>query len=154
MQRRFSLCFLLLLTLLSGCAAWREGFDLEQPRVDLVDLRVLDMGLMQQRYAVVLNVQNPNSREIPVQGLSYQLKLAGEPFAHGVSAKSFTLPAYGETQLEVELTTNLVTTVRRVQALLENDEQSLSYDFSGKIDVARIGKIPFQNEGELSLRGR
>lgn len=145
------LCALTLL-MLAGCAALQPR--LEQPNINLVGFKVRDVGLLRQRYVLTLSVQNPNKQSIPVRGMSYALKIAGDDFAKGVTPKAFTLPAYGETEVEVELTTNLISTLRQLQALMDKGEDVVSYQLTGKLDVAADfydGVLPFTNQGELKL---
>lgn len=142
------------LLLLAGCALLRPS--LEQPRISLVDFRLGEVGVFQQHYTLVLAVQNPNRLSIPVRGMSYTLNIAGDEFARGVSPRKFTLAPYEETEVEVEVTTNLISTVRRLQALLQGDgDIALGYELTGHLDVASQaydGILPFQSRGELRLR--
>lgn len=143
--------WLLCLTLLAACATFPGR--LEEPTIDLVGLDVREIGLLQQRYVLTLAVQNPNARAIPVQGMSYRLEIGGQAFARGVSSRAFTLPAYGQTTVDVELTTNLLSTLRHMQTLLERNPDKLDYRLSGKLDVdlPLIGTLPFENKGEFRL---
>ena len=141
---------LLCLLMLSACASLLRP-QLEKPRIDVVNIEVLDLGLFQQRYLLTLNVQNPNNRAIPIRGMSYDLDVAGARFARGVTNKAFELPAYGETEVEVEMTTNLASAAGRARALLEDNLESLDYKLSGKLEVPTFGAIPFTNTGEIRL---
>ena len=144
---------LLTALLLSGCALMQPR--LEAPYINLVDFKVAELGMFQQRYLITLNVQNPNNVSIPVQGMTYALRIAGDDFARGVSPKAFTLPAYGETEVQVELSTNLLSTLQRLQKLMEMDQPSVAYELTGKLDVGATlfnGTVPFSNQGELKLR--
>lgn len=139
------------LLLLAACAALQPR--LERPSVSLVDVDLLEVGLLRQRYLITLSVQNPNSRSIPIKGMSYTLDIAGQDFASGVSPRGFTLPAYGESEVQVELNTNLLSTLRRLQDLLEGGSDSVSYALSGKleVDIPVVGSLPFNNSGEIKL---
>lgn len=143
-----TLCMVLTLT---ACASIRP--QLEQPNISLANVEIGEIGLLQQRYLLTLNVQNPNNFTIPVRGMSYVLQLAGSDFARGVSPKSFSVPAYGETQVQVEMTTNALSILHKLQGLLSGKTDAVSYQLSGKLDVglAGIGTIPFRNAGEFKL---
>ena len=142
------LCLILLLT---GCAAWQP--QLQQPNISLVGVDIRELGLLRQRYVLTLSVQNPNAITIPVRGMSYALRVAGDEFAKGVSPKAFTLPGYGETDVEVEMTTNLLSTLSKVQELLTGTRELVDYQLSGKleVDMPLIKTIPFSNRGEFRL---
>lgn len=143
-----ALCTVLALT---ACASIRP--QLEQPNISLANVEIGEIGLLQQRYLLTLTVQNPNNFAIPVRGMSYALQLAGSDFARGVSPKSFSVPAYGETQVQVEMTTNALSILRKLQELLSGKTDAVSYQLTGKLDVglAGIGTIPFRNAGEFKL---
>lgn len=153
MRRLFPslLPLLCLLLLLSGCATWQQ--QLQQPTINLVGLDIRELGLLRQRYVLTLNVQNPNSIALPVRGMSYGVQLAGEKFATGVSPKAFTVPSYGETDIEVELTTNLISALRQVQDLLSGKREVVDYQLSGQLEVNLpfVKAIPFSNKGEFRL---
>jgi LEA14-like dessication related protein len=142
---------LCLVLLLAGCATLQP--KLEQPTINLVGLDIRELGLLRQRYVITLNVQNPNSMAIPVRGMSYAVRLAGDEFARGVSPKAFTVPGYGETDVEVEMTTNLISTLRQVQELLGGKREVIDYQLSGKleVDMPFVSAIPFSNRGEFRL---
>ena len=54
------------LALLAGCAGMPG--QMEPLNVTLSDVRPLQVGLLEQEYAMKLRVQNPNNREIALQG--------------------------------------------------------------------------------------
>lgn len=147
----FLLGSLCLIVLLAGCATLRP--QLEQPKLSLVGLEIRELGLLRQRYVLTLNVQNPNAIAFPVRGLSYAVQIAGNDFAHGVSPKAFTVPAYGDSDVDVELTTNLMSTLQNVQQLLSGERDSIDYGLSGKLelDLPFVKAIPFQNSGKFQL---
>ncbi len=137
--------------LLGGCAALQQEFD--APDVSLVNLQVVDASLLEQTYAVTLRVANPNALAIPVKGLSYSLKLAGEDFATGLTPNAFSVPAYGEELIEVRLSTNLLSSLRHLAEWLSEDNSELDYELGGKvnIDLPLIGGIPFSSAGKINL---
>lgn len=151
MRRLYLAPLLLLLTILAGCASLRP--QLEQPSISLANIEIGEVGLLQQRYLLTLNVQNPNNFAIPVRGMSYAVQLAGSDFARGVSPKSFSIPAYGESQVQVEMTTNALSILRKLQQLINSDADAVSYQLSGKLDVglSGVGTVPFRNAGEFKL---
>ena len=148
---RFLLPLLSLILLLPGCALWQQR--LQEPTISLVGLEIRELGLLRQRYALTLNVQNPNAVTLPVRGLRYGVHLGGEQFATGVSPQAFTVPAYGETDIEVEMTTNLLTVLSKIQALLAGTQESIEYQLSGalEVDLPFVGAVPFSNKGAFRL---
>ena len=73
------------LVLAAGCAGL--GTRLETPEVTFVGIRAVEANLFEQKLEVRLRVLNPNTIELPVNGLDMDVELAGEPFATGVTAR-------------------------------------------------------------------
>ncbi len=139
----------LVLALLAGCAAAR----FKEPHLDVVNIEMLRGDLLRQELRVRMRVQNPNDRALPVRGITYQVHLAGEPFAHGESQRDFIVPANGETEFDVGVTANAASTVLR---LLGNGRRldNVEYRISGKVSLASgiLRNLPFEEKGEIKLR--
>jgi LEA14-like dessication related protein len=111
---------------------------------------MIDAQLFEQRYALTLRIQNPNSFDLDVNGLSFEVELNGREFAHGVSNKGVLIPAYGESTLEVEVTSSLFNIVDQINALERRQGKSLEYRIHGKISTANhLLSLPFERKGEI-----
>ncbi len=64
-------------------------------------------NLLQQNFAVKLNIQNPNDRALPVRGLHAELNVGGEQIASGISDRAVVIPAFGESEFDLTITANL-----------------------------------------------
>lgn len=139
-----------LFLLIAGCAGFPYG-TISPPRVFLSDIRLVSVGMLEQRYRVELRVRNPNDVELPIRGMEYRLWLNGEEFASGVSDMSWKLPSYGERLVTV----NLVSDTGRVLEQFRRIEKSggaVEYALNGGIALGRNGpKLPFETRGELRL---
>ena len=62
-----------------------------RPNVSVISIEMVSANLLQQRFAVKLNIQNPNDRELPVRGLHTELHVGGQQIASGVSDHAFTV---------------------------------------------------------------
>lgn len=137
------------LLLLTGCAGLttREA----PPRVNLVNLRLIDMQLFEQRYGLTLRIQNPDRQPLAIEGLSFEVELNGKSFAHGVSNRATQIPAFGEAVLEVEVVSTLFGLVEQLRRLEQRQGQPLSYRIAGRISTAgSLLSIPFEQQGELA----
>jgi len=146
------LTLLLLGTVLSGCAAM-TGLS-EPPRVRLVSITATDLQLFEQRFRVTLQVQNPNSENITIRGLDYEIAVNGKIFARGVSGKPITIPAYGENSADVEVVSTLQSLMEQFQALSGRGEPTIDYGISGHVSVEGIPfPVPFEYQDTLVLPG-
>ncbi len=134
---------------LTACSLF-GGYQ-ETPRVSLVGIQPIEMGLLEQRYELQLRILNPNDKEIPVKGLSYSIEINGHEFAYGVSRQPVTIPPFSEALLDVEVVSNLLNVMQQFQEISAESSNSLKYRLRGKISLAKsLAKLPFNVEGELS----
>ena len=139
-----------LLLALTGCSALRP--KIEVPRLTLVSIAMTSADIFNQQFLVRLNVQNPNDRALPVNGIDYKLFLEGDSFAEGVSNRPFVVPALGETEFDMTVRTNFVSGVGRLLSRL-NGRSQVQYVVEGKVltDLGLVKKIPFQESGTVNL---
>jgi LEA14-like dessication related protein len=129
--------FAITLFFLSGCASL--NLDYEEPSVELVSFKPLPVNGFEQNFEIGLKLVNPNNFALPLNGISYQLTVAGETLAHGAAADIPTTQAYGETRFVVPISTSLIRGFQVISALMKNQGQDISYQLKTKLDIA----IPF-----------
>jgi LEA14-like dessication related protein len=134
-------------TLVAGCAGLAPKF--EHPRLSVVGVEMRDASLAEQHVRVKLRVYNPNTVELPVEGISYTVDVAGEELGRGVTADSFTVPAHGEAEFEVLMTTNLAAVLFKVMPSLKESGHPIEYHLVGKVNTSRmfLRSIPFDERG-------
>ena len=134
--------------LLAACSLF-GGYQ-EPPRVSLVSIKPLEMGLLEQRYGLQIRILNPNDYEIPVNGLSYSIAVNGHEFAYGVSRQPVSIPPFSEALLDVEVVSNLLSVLQQVSEMGSENNDSLHYRLRGKLSLAKSPvKLPFSTEGNL-----
>jgi LEA14-like dessication related protein len=139
-----------LVILLAGGCALAPKF--KEPQLDVVDVQLLRGDLLQQELRVRMLVRNPNDRALAVRRVQYEVKVAGEAFAHGQSERDFNVPANGETQFDVGVTANAAAAVLRLLGGGRLD--AVDYQITGKVTLASglVRSIPFDEKGEFRLR--
>lgn len=138
------------MVLLTGCTGLPSKID--PPSVSLADVRLVDMNLMEQTFALKLRVQNPNTFDIPVHGLNYQVELNGQQLARGVNDQSVTLPGLGEEIVEVQAITSLNSLLQQLTELARTGNPSVSYRIKGNLRVgSSLLPLPFDQSGEVGL---
>jgi LEA14-like dessication related protein len=143
---------LLCVGLIGGCALFGDKW--QSPHLAVVKVDMMDSNILSQRFRIRLRAQNPNDRELPVRGITCKLEVAGEEFGNGVAGEQFVVPAHGEAEFDMLLTTNLAGALLGVAGKKDHGE-TLDYRLSGKIDLARglWRSIPFSDSGSLPLSG-
>jgi LEA14-like dessication related protein len=138
--------------LLAGCALTPKFIP---PRLSVVDVQLESSDLWEQRLRVRMRVHNPNDRRLPVQGLEYTLEVDGQQFASGVSAASFVVPAMGEAEFDMKVTTNLAgTLIKLLGRGSDGLGQSVAYRLTGKVALSEglRRSIPFEELGTFRLQ--
>lgn len=138
--------------LLSGCALTPK---LTPPTLTVVDVQLQGSDLWEQHLKVRMHVQNPNDRALPIKGLEYTLEVEGQQFASGQSAASFIVPARGEAEFDMNVTTNLAGTLLRLLARGSDTlSQSVAYRLTGKVSLSEglLRSLPFDEHGEFKLQ--
>jgi LEA14-like dessication related protein len=147
-RRAAALAAFTLTTVLAGCSSF--GPKLDVPRLTLMSIAATSPDMFNQQFVVHMNVENPNDRELPVKAVDYKLFLEGDSFAEGVAKRSFVVPAKGETEFDMTVTTNFVSGLGRLLSRLSGRDQA-NYVFEGSLmtDVSGAKKIPFQETGSV-----
>ena len=134
--------------LLGGCA----GMQLQTPSVTLAGIEVIDANLFEQRLALKLRVLNPNTVEIPINGLNFEVELNGEPFAKGVSDRAVIVPRLGEAVLEVTAFSGFAGILRQIQGLSRGNIDAITYRIKGRLMVGTSAYgMDFDERGRLEL---
>ncbi|TMM45057.1 LEA type 2 family protein [Colwellia ponticola] len=122
-----------ILFLLSGCATMQLNY--QDPSVELISFKMLPAKGFEQNFEIGLKLTNPNNFELPLNGISYQLSVAGSTLAHGVANNIPTASAYGESRFIVPLSTSLLTGIKVIKALMDSQGQEVSYQLKADLDI-------------------
>ena len=133
MLRNVLLKLALLLALaasVAGCSTL--GKNLESPELSLIGIQMLSTDMFAQKFKVRVLVKNPNEMELRVAGIDYKIVLMGDSFADGVSADQFLLPANGEAEFDMVVTTNFVSSFGRLLSRVGGTKlDDLNYEITG-----------------------
>lgn len=137
--------------LLAGCAGL--GTQLETPEITFVGIRAVEASLFEQKLEVRLRVQNPNTMALPVNGLDVDMELAGEPFATGVTAREFVIPAHGEAEFDMIVTANAATALLKIAGGDRQSREEIGYRLKGRLStkLGLLRSIPFEESGTLPI---
>ncbi|HXW09056.1 MAG TPA: LEA type 2 family protein [Steroidobacteraceae bacterium] len=137
---------------LGGCSALAP--KLETPQLSLLGIQMLSTDMFAQKFRVRVKVENPNDLELPVRGLDYKIILMGDSFADGQSSDRFVVPAKGEAEFDMVVTTNFVSSLGRLISRVGGGKlENLDYEIAGEVllDKGFVKKIPFNHHGQVDL---
>jgi LEA14-like dessication related protein len=135
--------------LLAACSTMR----LQAPDVMPTSVELVDAQITGQRFKVGMHVQNPNDRALPIKSVSCALEIEGVEVGHGESSAPFNVPAHGESDFDMVVTTNLAMSVPNLAMKLFRGGDLPSYRLSGTVnpDITLVPPIPFWKSGQIAL---
>jgi LEA14-like dessication related protein len=135
--------------LLSACAVTH----LQAPDITPTAVELVDVQLNQQRFKVALHVQNPNDRALPIKSVNCTLEIQDVEVGRGESSAPFSVPAHGESDFDMIVTTNLATSMPNLIMRVVRGGELPSYRLSGSVnpDITLMPPIPFSKSGQLTL---
>lgn len=136
--------------LLSACALTR----LQAPDVQPTSVELMEVALDQQRFKVGMHVQNPNDRDLPIKSANCTLEIQGVEVGRGEIDGPFRVPAHGEIDIDMVVTTNAMASLPNLLVrLAQGGAQLPSYRLSGSVnpDIAWLPPIPFAKSGQITL---
>jgi LEA14-like dessication related protein len=139
----------LLMLLLALCTAACTPKFL-RPEIAVVGIEMQGGNLLQQKFLVKFQVQNPNDRALPVSGLHAELNVGGQPIASGVSNRAFVVPAMGQSEFDMTITANMAMALLQ---LANRHEDSIAYEVTGAadLDLPFMHNLPFHQTGVFPL---
>ena len=137
---------------LGACSLIAPKFN--RPNVTVISIQLRSGNLLQQNFAVKLNIQNPNDRALPVRGLHTELNVGGQQIASGVSDRAVIVPAFGEAEFDMTITANLAVALLKLADKANQHADSIDYDLTGEanIDLPFLRNLPFHQSGSFSLQ--
>jgi LEA14-like dessication related protein len=138
--------------LLSGCATLQLNY--ETPSVSVTSFKVLPSDGIAPRFEIGLLVINPNRTGLSLRGLSYSVSIEGHNIASGVSNELPDIAGYGEGEVTLLATANLLSGIRLITDLLQKRRDTFTYGFEAKLDTGSWKPaIQIEEYGEFSFSG-
>jgi LEA14-like dessication related protein len=136
----------------SACSLLAPKFNRPNVSVDSVEMR--GGNLIQQNFAVKLNIQNPNDRALPVTGLHVSLNVGGDEIASGVSDRAFVVPAFGESEFDMTIKANMALAVMKLADKVNKHSDSIDYELTGtaNVDLPFLRNVLFHQAGSFALK--
>ena len=135
---------------ISFCAC--AAFSIQEPlSVTIADLKPIEVGVLEQRYALKVRLLNPNDTEIAFDGVVFDLEINDTPFAKGVSNQSSVIPRFGEALIDVQAVSGLQNILRQINELLKGERTSITYRIKGRLHGAGFGFTRFDSSGEIAI---
>lgn len=138
---------------LAGCASFPESI-ISQPEVKLSDVKVVGLGFNNQTFLLSFDIHNPNPFPLPVNHVSYGLRLDGQRFASGKTASDISVPASGDTQFAISVELDLLNTAPQLLSIVRDGARGeVPYELDGQlgIDIPLTPPIAYRTQGTIRL---
>ncbi len=144
----------LLAGLLLGACASTPTALVQSPYVSLNRVEVQSLGLDSQTVLLGFDMTNPNPFPLPVESVTYGVRLDGYRFASGRTHGDFTVPAQSDTAIAIEVELDLLNTAPRlIRIVKDGAHRDIPYDLEGElsVDVPFAPPVPFETSGTIRL---
>lgn len=138
---------------LSACSSMPETL-VSPPEVELVSVEVDSMSINSQTFLLGFVVTNPNHFSLPVETISYRVRLGEHHFASGSTQSQFRVPARGNGTFVISVELDILNTTTQVASLLRTGiQRNVGYELSGSfgIDLPYVKPVKFENTGTISV---
>jgi LEA14-like dessication related protein len=149
-MRHFLSLFVLACLLVQPAGAKKP--PLAPPRVSVQTLAA-SPSATPQRFRVTLLIDNLNTEPLVINAMEFKLRLASEGLIDGTSFEPLTIPPLDRQTLTLDLRSDIVSSLSRLQSFTTGPSNNLSYEIYGKISLNRRmkGPLPFSFSGEVPL---
>lgn len=122
---------------------------IKSPEVRLDKVRIENVKFMSADLIFDLEVFNPNSINLKIDSIDYQLTLDDKEFANGHVHKIKELPAGQKTQIEIPVNVEFLKVFDSLSAALKKPETL--YKITGKAKLGPLS-VPFNDSGTLKWK--
>ena len=130
---------------MTGCAL----LTADRPTVDVMDVRLVGLGLTEQQLAVTLCVTNPNPDQLAFKHVTTALDIAGLPLAEGGSDVPVILPPRSSVAVPFTVTTTVTNLGPQLAGIFQTG--GLDYRLHGTVTLAGglAFTVPYSKSGRL-----
>ena len=126
--------------------------DWEDPSVTVTSFRAVPSEGMAPSFEVGLRVMNPNAVDLELQGIVYTISLEGKELIKGVGKDFPVIEGYTQEDVTITASVQLLAGLKLVSSLMQNQSDSLNYEFKAKLDLAGMYPSIYVTEiGEFNM---
>jgi LEA14-like dessication related protein len=138
---------------LAACESLPENL-VQQPEVKLHEVEVQGIGFDAQTFLLTFDISNPNPFPLPVNHVSYGLKLDGQRFASGETPGKVSVPANGATKFAISVDLDLLTTAPRLLSIVRDGvRRDIPWELDGELglDLPLTPPVTYSSSGLIKL---
>jgi len=133
--------------LLASCASIAP---IKKPDVSLVSIEPSKTKGFTQYFTLNLLVSNPNSFDLDIEGVTFNLGIADQKVLSGMSSSVPLLKSYTETPISISASVSLFDLLKLLTYFAEHRNEELKYHLATTIDPNGFIPITISRDGILS----
>jgi len=143
----------LCLATLAGCGGLNTLAHMESPTVDVTGVKLLGTTLAGADVLVQFRVDNPNDVDLTLDGISYKLRLNGQPLLDGHYDKQIQIAASDRTAVELPVSIRFDDLLRVVRTLQGQKTPQYALDADLRFAVPILGEVvvPVSQTGKVPV---
>lgn len=141
---------LAMLMLLTACASWLNPY--EQPDINITSFSIAPASEGSPELLIGLQIVNPNSRALPIQGMAYHVDIDGHRILSGAEPNLPEIAAYSTQDITIRATPDLLGSARLLNEFFSQRRDSVNYTFNARFDLSGLmPDVTMEETGEFSL---
>ncbi|MGA7178888.1 MAG: LEA type 2 family protein [Thiobacillaceae bacterium] len=146
--------FFLISLLLYGCTNLMSA-ALQPPTISIQDINPVELGLLQQRFEIQLQLENPNNVDLPLEGLNFDLSVNDLPLASVSSNQPILIPRQGTQVVKLEAATTSSNLIKQLHALnLDALRSGARYKINGRVKIKGLIWLPLEKSGQVGIKNK
>ena len=124
------------------------------PELKLREVTLVGLGFSSQTFLLSFDINNPNPYSLPVNHVSYSVKLDGQRFASGQTPSDISVPAGGTSEFAISVELDLLSTAPRLLPVIRDGARTrIPYELEGKlsVDIPFAPPVSYRTTGAIQL---
>lgn len=138
---------------LAACASLPENV-IARPQVELSGVQVMGLGFRNQTFLLSFDIRNPNPFPLPVNHVSYGVRLDGQRFASGETVSDISVPAGGDAEFAISVELDLLNTAPQLLSIMRDGTRGqIPYSLEGRlgIDIPMTPPVTYRTDGAIRV---
>ncbi|MDZ7317547.1 MAG: LEA type 2 family protein [candidate division KSB1 bacterium] len=142
---------IVILMQLWGCATLQQLANIQEPQLDVQNVRFTGMSFETLDLAFDIKIKNPNALAVNLAGFDYDFQINDASFLKGQQNQPISVQAMGESAVEIPLTLTFKDLYSTFQSLKNQDSSAykLVGGLSFNLPVLGATRIPISKSGKL-----
>jgi LEA14-like dessication related protein len=153
MKKYFLPLSILLLILLTSCAAIRDAANVQEPDVRFSNMSIQTIDFDGVTLLFDFDVTNPNRLDVSAESYNYEFFINGQSFINGTQEERLEIGSQSTSTVQVPVSMTFSNLYESFRSVLQQDSISYRMDTAVSFSLPVIGSrtVPVQAEGDLPI---